>query len=297
MKSKSLNFLIIISVFLLVIFLVFFNMQPQDSFKGEKAYEFALYQVSLGPRIPGSQAHFETRAWITRQLESYDWDVEQQSCVDCASLPIHNIIAKRGHSNTWILIGAHYDSRIYADRDPNLINQTEPVPGANDGASGVGVLIELARVIPIDLDTQVWLVFFDAEDNGRIGTYDWILGSRYFVDRITDSATQLPDKVVVIDMIGDKDLNIFYERNSNQAISSEIWTVANNLGFDQFIPAPKYSIIDDHTPFLEAGIPAIDIIDFDYPYYHTLGDTPDKISPESLQVIGSTLYAWLAKTR
>jgi Zn-dependent M28 family amino/carboxypeptidase len=134
------------------------------------------------------------------------------------------------------------------------------------------------------------LVFFDAEDNGRIEGWDWILGSRAFVDQLAGQ----PDAVVIVDMIGDADLNIKMETSSTLSLVVEIWEQANALGYsDHFIPRPGYRILDDHTPFLQAGIPAVDIIDFDYPYWHTTEDTIDKISAQSLQVVGETLLAWL----
>jgi Zn-dependent M28 family amino/carboxypeptidase len=163
------------------------------------------------------------------------------------------------------------------------------VPGANDGASGVAILLELARVLPED-SVPVWLVFFDAEDNGRIDTWDWILGSTEFVE---NNPVQ-PQAVVIVDMIGDADLNIYKEKNSNSELTNEIWNIAKSLEYDSvFFPEYKHSMIDDHTPFLRAGIPAVDIIDFDYPYWHTLQDTPDKVSGASLQAVGETLQVWV----
>ncbi len=204
--------------------------------------------------------------------------------------PIRNIIAKRGSGSPWLIFGAHFDSRFVADNDPVIANQTLPVPGANDGASGVAVLLEMARVLPKNSDKQVWLVFFDAEDQGRIEGWDWILGSRAF----SESLTGKPDAVVVVDMIGDADLNIYREKSSDKAITDSIWQTAAGLGYaDNFINEEKYNILDDHLPFLELGIPAVDIIDFDYSYWHTLSDTQDHIWPQSLAVVGTTLLTWL----
>ena len=111
-----------------------------------------------------------------------------------------------------MIIGAHYDSRLLADPDPDPSLRNQPVPGANDGASGVAVLLELARILPKNLDKTIWLVFFDAEDNGNIPGYDWIMGSRVFVQTLIDK----PDEAIIIDMIGDADLNIYQEKNSDQ---------------------------------------------------------------------------------
>jgi glutaminyl-peptide cyclotransferase len=106
--------------------------------------------------------------------------------------------------------------------------------------------------------------------------------------------TVQPRAVVIVDMIGDADLNIFLEKNSDPKIRAEIWSTAENLGYaDKFINQEKFSMVDDHTPFLEKGIPAVDLIDFDYPYWHTTQDTPDKVSAESLQAVGNTLLKWI----
>ena len=258
------------------------------NFDGQRAYADVKTQVSFGPRIPGTQGHAQVQEWMRTELESAGWTVEIQTS-EALGHPVNNIVAKRNSEPPQIIIGAHYDSRMYADNDADAANHTEPVPAANDGASGVAVLLELARSLPEDT-VPIWLVFFDAEDNGRIEGWDWILGSREFVN---NNPVQ-PRAVVIVDMIGDADLNIYKERNSNVELTDEIWATAKSLGYDdRFIDEYKFSMIDDHTPFLEAGIPAVDIIDFDYPYWHTVGDTPDKVSAESLEAVGRTLRAWI----
>jgi hypothetical protein len=264
------------------------------AFDGNRALEDVAYQVSLGPRTIGSEAHRQVVDWISDQLASAGWEVEIQEG-NQGGTPVRNIIGKRGQGSPWIVLGAHYDSRLYADHDPDPAMRTQPVPGANDGASGVAVLLELARVLP-DPDSehaipgQQWLVFFDAEDNGSIAGYDWILGSRYFVSQLDGQ----PSAAVIVDMIGDQDLDVFLERNSTPWLSDQIWDTAADLGFqDQIIPEYRHSMLDDHTPFIQAGIPAVDMIDFDYPVWHTTADTQDKVSAESLQVIGQTLQTWI----
>lgn len=261
-----------------------------ETFLGERAYLDVSYQVSLGPRVPGSEAHRRTVEWISESLTEIGWNIEVQE-LTYEGVLIRNVIAKYGAGEKWVIFGAHYDSRLEADQDPILELRGLPVPGANDGASGVAVLMELARVIPPDIDKEIWLVFFDAEDNGGIGGRDWILGSRAFAANLAG----VPDSVVIVDMIGDADLNIYEERNSDIALTAEIWEQAGGLGYDAFIPFPKYNMIDDHRPFLEAGIPTVLLIDFDYPYWHTSGDTLDKISAESLEIVGDTLLHWLLK--
>jgi glutaminyl-peptide cyclotransferase len=265
------------------------SLPAPAGFDGERAYQDVIYQVELGPRLPGSQAHAQAVDWMQAELIKSGWEVELQETT-YQNQPIRNVIAKRGSGSPWIILGAHYDSRFWADNDPDPARHNDPVDGANDGASGVAVLLELARVLPEDLDREIWIVLFDAEDQGRIPGWDWILGSRAFVEALEDE----PDAAVIVDMIGDADLNIPMERNSDQEIKQDVWQVAAERGHgDVFIPEPGYSILDDHTPFLERGIRAIDIIDFDYPYWHTVEDTPDKVSPDSLFAVGDTLLHWL----
>lgn len=295
MKNRSIAIYIsTIGLLLLIVagwYVFAFQTQPEpDSvrFDGQRAYADVETQVAFGARIPGSEGHAKVQEWMREELESAGWQVEVQES-EALGHPIQNIVARRGDASPQIILGAHYDTRMFADNDPDPANHSLPVPGANDGASGVAVLLELARVLPDDT-VPVWLVFFDAEDNGRIPGWDWILGSREFV---RNNPLQ-PQAVVIVDMIGDADLNIYKERNSDPYLTEEIWAVANSLGYGNvFIPEYKFSMLDDHTPFLEAGIPAVDIIDFDYPYWHTVQDTPDKVSAESLQAVGETVQAWV----
>jgi Zn-dependent M28 family amino/carboxypeptidase len=175
------------------------------------------------------------------------------------------------------------------DAETPLSELSQPVPGANDGASGVAVLLEIARVLP-DEENKIWLVFFDAEDQGNLDGWDWTLGSQAYANTLTIT----PQALVLLDMIGDADLNIYREGSSDITLKNEIWLTAANLGYsDQFINTEKYTIIDDHTPFLEKGIHAVDLIDFDYPYWHTTADTADKVSPQSLEIVGNVLLTWL----
>ncbi len=260
-------------------------------FDAERAYSDVQAQIALGPRTPGSQAHGAAIQYIQSELEKAGWNVTIQA-LTYDGHEIQNIIAKRGDSANPIIIGAHYDSRLAADQDSNPLLAAQPVPGANDGASGVAILLEMARVMPANSAHNVWLVFFDAEDQGELPAWDWILGSRAFVANLDRSVKS----AVVVDMVSDKDLNIYREGASDPAMTSDIWSTAADLGYaHQFIDEGKYNILDDHLPFLQAGIPAVDIIDMDYPYWHTGADTADKVSPDSLKIVGDTLLAWLAK--
>ena len=275
------------------------DRQPEIKFDALRAYQDIEYQVALGPRIPGSDAHQNIQNWMLQELEGNGWETEVQN-ITFEGQPVSNIIGKFGEGEPWIVLGAHYDTRIHADLDPDLSKTLDPVPGANDGGSGVAVLLELARQLPAhfqgadgsnpDLQGTIWLVFFDAEDNGRIEGWDWILGSRAFVAELQSD----PDAAVIVDMVGDKNLKIYQEENSDDRLTREIWDNAAGIGYgDYFLRYEKYTILDDHVPFLEAGIPAVVIIDFEYAYWHTTADTPDKVSAESLEIVGKTLLAWL----
>lgn len=268
----------------------FQDEEPVD-FNGERAYQDVLTQDAFGPRTVGSDAHQQFLDWASVELEESGWVTEILTATKLEH-PIKNLAAKRPQATgkPVVIIGAHYDSRLVADQDSDPAKRDDPVPGANDGASGAAVLLELARVLPEDLNADIWLVFFDAEDNGNIEGWDWILGSSAFVESLEIT----PEAAIVVDMIGDADLNIYKERTSNSEINDEIWAKAAELGYaGQFIDEDKYSVLDDHTPFLRAGIPAVDIIDFDYPYWHTTQDTADKVSAPSLEAVGETLIGWL----
>lgn len=279
-------------------------------FDGQRAWKDVDYQVSLGARTPGSQAHQKAVDWMVNELKSAGWDVQVQES-SLLGHPIQNVVAQWGEGHPWVVLGAHYDSRLVADQDPDHQKRTLPVPGANDGASGVAVLLELARILPSNFLSKpaalqsagepvpakkITLLFIDAEDNGGIPGWDWLLGSQAYNQQWQTKDVDRPDAAVIIDMIGDKDLNIYRELNSNPALTNAIWAQAQALGYSQqFINQPKYRMLDDHIPFIKAGIPAVDVIDFDYPYWHTTEDTADKVSAQSLQAVGDTLAAWLTQ--
>jgi hypothetical protein len=262
---------------------------PEPVFSGALALEHVAAQVALGPRPTGSEASRQTGDYILSELAAAGWTTQEQPFT-YQGVQARNLIGKAGPSGGRVLIiGAHYDTRRVADRDAT--RPTEPVLGANDGASGVAVLLELARVLNTsNVNAEVWLVFFDAEDNGNLDGWEWIVGSRYFVANLTLT----PEFAFIVDMVGDADLNLYYERNSNPELTIALWDTAAALGYeDTFVADYRHSMLDDHTPFLEANIPAVDIIDFDYPYWHTTEDTLDKVSASSLERVGRVLEVYL----
>jgi glutaminyl-peptide cyclotransferase len=262
--------------------------ETSSGFNSQRAFQDLAYQVNLGPRIPGTAGHTQTIDWILAQLAQAGWDAKViDSQVN--GLTAHNILARRGKGPV-TLLGAHYDTRQFADQDRETAKRKDPVPGANDGASGVAVLLELARSLPVTADKQIWLVFFDLEDQGGIGGRDFIEGSSAFAAQMTER----PTKAVIVDMIGDANLNIYYEESSSKEDLQSIWKTAAGLGYsNSFIPEYKYNMIDDHTPFLKMGIPSVDLIDFDYPSWHTTSDNLSGVSEKSLKVVGDTLWNWL----
>jgi glutaminyl-peptide cyclotransferase len=244
--------------------------------------------MQFQPRVTGSPGWQQAGDYIIAQMQQAGWTIEEQR-FEYRDTPIRNIIAKKGRGPV-LMVGAHYDGRRRADKDPDPARRNDPMPGANDGGSGVVILLELARHIdPDQLGREVWLTFFDAEDNGNLDGWPYAVGSQYMADNLSVR----PEALVLLDLVGDRDLQIYYETNSTRELSESIWRTAAELGYDQFIPEPKYSILDDHTAFLAKGIPAVDVIDFDYPYWDTTQDTIDKVSAESLEAVGRTVERWL----
>jgi len=268
-----------------------FDQRGPVDFEGARAYMHVEAQVAFGPRITGTEGSLAAGDYMAAELMDAGWAVEFQPFV-YQGVEARNLIARANvGKGSIIILGAHYDTRRRADQDPELPDA--PVPGANDGASGVAVLLELARTLDRDVvPNEIWLAFFDAEDNGRLDGWDWIAGSTYMAANLMVE----PEAMILVDMIGDADQQIYFDRNSDAALSARVWAVAAQLGYgDYFIPLPKYTMLDDHVPFRDRGIPAIDIIDFDYPYWHTTEDTADKVSAESLERVGRTLEAFLEK--
>ena len=245
--------------------------------------------MAFGPKPVGSEAGRKTGDYIIAQLKEHGWQVEEQEFLHLG-VPGRNIIGRAGQGPV-ALIGAHYDTRRLADKDPDPALQAQPVPGANDGASGVAVLLELARVLDKErLTNEVWLTLFDAEDNGGLDGWKFSVGAEDLASRLTVK----PEMVIIADMIGDRDQQIYKEQNSTPELVEKIWDIAARLGYEQsFIPTVKWPITDDHMPFLQRGIPAADLIDFDYPYWHTTQDTTDKVAPESLERVGRVLQTLL----
>jgi len=270
-------------------------------FNSTKSLELIHEQISLGPRIPGSNAIEKTRHLIINSLP--DWNIIFQNfSKDWGSLedvPIVNLICyppSIQQSEQIFLIMAHYDTRLWADKDPDYSKRKEPVLGANDGASGVAISLELARVLNEYHNlSNFYLIFFDAEDQGNINGWDWILGSRYFAS--SDMLTNInPSFAILLDMVGAENASFFKEINSIKYagdLVNFIWDTAHTIGYNNyFINKSGKSIIDDHIPLLEKGFPAIDIIDdfnFRFTPWHTSFDNITFIDIQTLHAVGTTV--------
>ncbi|MCF7804121.1 MAG: M28 family peptidase [Candidatus Marinimicrobia bacterium] len=277
---------------------------PVPEFNEQQAWDYLLAQTDLGPRAPGTDGHYLARDFFVSTLNKFTDRVREQQFIHTfpyeeSRYDFTNIIAEFGPaSGKRILLGAHWDTRPWADmeRDPSKRNQA--ILGANDGASGVAVLLEFARIFrdhppPV----PVTIVLFDAEDMGKSGYLgEYAVGSRYFAENLEN-----PDEYrygIVLDMIGDANLHLPMERYSRKFapdLTRRIWDTADSLGYTAFRNRIGVSIQDDHLMLIRhAGIPSVDIIDFNYPdeshrFWHTLQDTPDKCSPRSLKVVGETV--------
>lgn len=281
--------------------LLLINFLPQltyaskiPRFDPDNAFRYLLDQCKFGPRVPGSLGHERTKRYIIEKLNKFSKKVIIQDFIHRGKeneLKLTNIIAVFGpETDSYLLLAAHWDTRPYADQDPDPNKRHLPIIGANDGASGVAVLLEISRVLHSTPPPRgVVIVMFDGEDYGKT-VDEMFLGSKYY------SKNPVPKQPIeygiLIDMVGDKDLDIPIERNSliyAPEVVRKVWERASKLGLKSFNPRVGQPILDDHIPLLEVGIPCIDIIDIDYKYWHTLGDTPDKCSPTSLEQVGKLL--------
>jgi glutaminyl-peptide cyclotransferase len=287
--------------------------RPRTAFSGDSALAYAAAQVAFGPRVPGTAAHVKAGDWIVSQMKARaDTVIEQRFTYVSPkgqSIAMRNVLARfRPAESQRVLYVTHWDTRPTADDDWNLGNRTQPIPGANDGASGVGLFIALADALrKTPPNVGVDLLFVDGEDWGSFDGYDVkqpnpqvLIGSTYFANHLPE-ANYKPLFGILWDMIGDKDLNIYQEQNSLKAapeVVARVWATAAELGYGKyFLNEARQSIIDDHVPLNAKGLRVIDVLDIDYGpsdgngganpnYHHTMQDTMDKVAGWSLQVVG-----------
>lgn len=272
--------------------------QLHESFDGDKALAHINRQVSFGPRtLDNPKAKTETLSFIADYLEPLATKLIVQP-FSANGISGNNVWAsfinpKPNTRNQRIMFGAHWDSRPISEQESDSIKQHLPTPGANDGGSGVAVLLELARIFaanppPINVD----LVFFDLEDMGNIDNLPFAIGARAFVKR---NRFYRPSGGVIVDMVCDKNLTIpqeLYSKTQATELVNKLWTIAARQKATVFSKTQGTYIQDDHLPFLEANIPVVDLIHYPFPdYWHTSEDTPDKCSSDSLRQVGNVLLS------
>ena len=266
--------------------------QSGSTFDGARALEHVRQLVAIGPRVAGTPGARQAREYITRQLSALDLKVEAQAFEARTPLGRAEMVNLRAmlpgeiSNRGRLIVSGHYDTKRFTDRT---------FVGANDGGSSAAFLIELARALKGRRNRlPIELLFFDGEEaviewQGEDHTY----GSRHYV-KAAESAGTLRDirALILVDMIGDRDLRILRESNSTAWLTGIIWEAAARLGRGEFVNG-EIAIEDDHIPFLAAGVPAVDIIDLEYPAWHTAEDTLDKVSAASMKAVGDVLLAAL----
>ncbi len=266
-------------------------------FEPDSAWVALTSQLAFGPRVPGTDAHRACADWLAARLAACGGRVERDAFTyrDPAGLdwPLENILGRFGpEGGARLLLVAHWDTRPWADEDADPARRLQPFPGANDGASGVAVLLELARVFsrrspPGGVD----LLFADGEDLGRSDNPEgFCRGTRRFAERGLGSY----ERGIVLDMVGDVDLGIPIEQNSFRLapeVVDWVWERGRRLEPGVFAARLGPNVIDDHIPLIEAGLPTVDVIDFDYPYWHTAGDDVSRVSAASLGSVGRVMLS------
>ena len=262
---------------------------------GRRAYGHVVKLVSFGPRPPASPGIERAQEYIIKTLRGQGITVVEQPFI--ASTPIGRVRMKNiigiipGARPEVIILASHYDTKRFEDFR---------FVGANDGGSSTGLLLELGRVLSKRRPAYtIWLVFFDGEEAlVSWSERDSLYGSRYMVQALKKRGELSKIKaMILLDMVGDKDLDIRMGRPSTPWLTDLIWRSARRLGYSKYFLDEEMAIEDDHIPFLKAGVPATDIIDFNYKPWHTPYDTLDKINPESLKIVGDVVLESLAMIR
>ncbi len=273
-----------------------------------RAFRYLNQICDLGSRTSGTDGMLRQQELLDEHFTELKGVVKYQSFdavhpVSGAPVRLANMIVSwHPDAIDRVLVACHYDTRPYPDRDPLPANRTKPFIGANDGASGVALLMELGHhIAQIDPTFGVDFIFFDAEELVyEVSGGKYFIGSEYFATEYRNNPPEYRYVCgVLVDMVGDKDLQLFQEKNSlayAPEVTRSIWAVAARLRVREFIPRRKHEVRDDHLPLNQiAGIPTCDIIDFDYPHWHTRNDIPAACSGESLVKVGRVLLTWLTE--
>lgn len=271
-----------------------------EPFSGARALTNVSNQLDFGPRVTGTEASLRMGDWLVEQLRLLGWDVVIQPFTINEQVQGRNIVAVRSPSQPGApvaLLATHYDTRLAADADPDPAQQQLPTPGANAGASGTAILLELARTLDIEATGYtVCLAFFDAEANAGLPGWDANIGSRLFVESLPGSVPRCaaPRFVVGVDLAGAQEQRFFQNEAGDPTLNAALWEVADNLELgarfpDQSRPMP----LSATTVFSATGSATADVMSTDYPYDATLADTLDKLSADTLGAAGLVLETWL----
>jgi len=273
-----------------------FSLSDEPSgLKGGRAFEDLKHLVAFGPRASGSPALVQARQWLIHELRNTGAQVEEDpftATTPIGPIPMTNLIAKfPGSRRETVMVAGHYDTKRFDDFR---------FVGANDGGSSAALLVELARVLAGQKHAlNYWLVFFDGEEAvGEWSASDSVYGSRHLVQKLSDNGElSRIEALILVDMIGDKQLRIPRESNSTPWLTDLVFKVAQRLGYSNYFVNSQDAADDDHMPFIAAGVSALDLIDFDYgpnnSYWHTAQDTQDHCSPLSLTIVGRVVAASL----
>ena len=271
------------------------NTKIWEEVSGEKALAQVQQLVDLGPRPSGSEALEKSRLYIENQLHRSGWQVTRQAFTDetpRGRVQFVNLIAQfpeKRNAAPLFLLCSHYDTKTF---------DAIKFVGANDGGSSTGLLLELARVIGRhpNLAAKIELVFFDGEEAyDRFSETDGLYGSRHFAKQLEGSSAKQFRGGILFDMVGDRSLDVTLPADSPPEMVRDIFAAAEALKLRSYFTYLDREIIDDHSPLNAVGIPTIDVIDFDYSWWHTAGDTIDKISAKSLQIVGSVALYYLSE--
>lgn len=280
----------------------------RPSFDSARAFRDLVTQVEFGPRVPGTDGHAAQLSWMTEQLgalaDTVIIDAFSHTTLEGQDLALTNVLARFGGADgTRVLLLAHWDTRPRSEQSRRAEDRETPLPGANDGASGVAILMELARMFAEKAPpTGVDLLFVDGEDYGPT-TADMFLGARNYAE--TRSAGDAPIFAILLDMVGDRDPRFPIEGYSSQyapQVAQRIWGIAGNLGYGRYFPIEVgQSVNDDHISLNKAGVPTVDIIDFDYgpqnSLWHTVDDTPENTSATTLRIVGEVVAEVVYRSR
>ena len=308
--SKTSNIFICLYFWSVAVLLLGFPEQVNAKPYAKERYSRIVWNYleelsELGPRYVGTKGYGKTLQLIRRvgaefadEVLEHPFIVKEHGGGERQMVNIEFVY--HGNGEKPILLGAHFDTRPFADQESDPTLSSYPITGSNDGGSGTSVLLGLAQYLKDHPVRQpIRLMFFDGEDFGQSGTGKMFLGSKHHANYLRkNSRDRWPSAVIIVDMVGDKDLEIFKETNSiasGPKVLDRIYNVAKRKNIFQFNEKSKHTIQDDHIPFARLGIPSVVLIDFDYPHWHKLSDTLDKCSPKSLSAVFSVLVGVLSE--